>query len=46
MLFSVKGMMSCRQIISSHFYVRLKGTCSLASRALSNTGERTKQRKC
>jgi len=30
------------QIISSRLYVRLKGTCSLAGRALSNTGEKTK----
>ena len=33
-----KGIMISRQIISSHLYLRLKGTCSLASRVLSNTG--------
>jgi len=38
-LLPAKGTMSYKQIISSRFYVRLKGTCSLASRALLNTGE-------
>jgi len=28
-----------RQIISIHFYVRLKGTCSHAGQALLNVGE-------
>jgi len=36
---SAKGIMSSRQINSSHLYLRLKGTCSLAGRALLNTGE-------
>jgi len=31
--------MSYRQVISSCLYVRLKATCSLAGRALLNTGE-------
>jgi len=31
--------MSSRQIISGRLYVRFKGTCSLPSRALLNTGE-------
>jgi len=31
--------MSSRQIISSRLYVRFKGTCSLPSLALLNTGE-------
>jgi len=31
--------MSYRQIISSSLYVRLKGTCLLAGRALLDTGE-------
>jgi len=38
-LFIAKGIVNYRQIISSNHYVRLKGTCSLADRALSNTGE-------
>jgi len=38
-LFSAKGILSYGEIISSRLYVRLKGTCSLASRALLNTGE-------
>jgi len=38
-LFPVKGIMGSTQIISSRLYVRLKGTWSLASRALLNTGE-------
>jgi len=33
------SVMSYRQIISSRLYVRLKGTCSLASWALLNNGE-------
>jgi len=33
-LFPAKGIMSYRQIISSRFYVCLKGTCSLACRSL------------
>jgi len=37
--FLAKGIMSYRQIISIRLYVRLKGTFSLASRALVNTGE-------
>jgi len=35
---------SYRLIISSRFYVRLKGTSSQASRELLSTGEQTKQR--
>jgi len=31
-------LISCQKI-SSRLYVRLKGTCSLAGRALLNTGE-------
>jgi len=31
--------MSSGQIISSQLYFRFKGTCSLPSRALLNTGE-------
>jgi len=34
MLFPANDIMSNRQIISSRLYIRLKGTCSLASRAL------------
>jgi len=34
-LFLAKGIMSYRQIISSHLYVHLKGTCSVAGQALS-----------
>jgi len=34
----VYSIMSHRQTISSCLYVRLKGTCSLAGRALANTG--------
>jgi len=45
-LFPAKGDISFRQIISSRLYVCLKGTCSLASRALLNTGEWTKYLKC
>jgi len=41
-LFPVKGIVSYRQIISIRLYVRLNGTCSLAGRAVSNTGEYTK----
>jgi len=37
--FPTKGIMRNRQIISSHLYVRFKGTCSLTIRALLNTGE-------
>ena len=37
--------MSYSQIISSRFYLCLKGTCTLASRALLNTDEITKTRK-
>ena len=40
-LFPAKGVVSYRQVISSRLYVRLKGPCSLASRALLNTGEST-----
>jgi len=40
-LFLAKGIVSCRQIISSRLYVRLK-VCLLAGRALLNTGEQTK----
>jgi len=36
-LFPAKGIMSCRQVISSRLYIRLKGTCSLAIRELLNT---------
>jgi len=35
----VKGMVSYSRTISSSLYVRLKGTCSLAGRALLNTDE-------
>ena len=35
-LFHAKGIVSYRQIISSRLYVRLRGTCSLAGRALVN----------
>jgi len=35
-LFPAKGIVSYRKIISSCLYVRLKGTYSLASRALSS----------
>jgi len=38
-LFPRKGIVGYRQIISSSLHVLLKGTCSLAGRALSNTGE-------
>jgi len=38
-LFLAKGIASYGQVIPSHLYVRLKGTCSLASQALLNTGE-------
>jgi len=39
-LFPAKGIMTCREIISSPLYVRLKGTFdSLAIRALLNTRE-------
>jgi len=38
-LFPAKGIVGYRQIISSRLYVLLKETCSLAGRALSNTGE-------
>jgi len=38
-LFPAEYIVSYRQIISSRLYVRLKGTCSLVSRALlNNTG--------
>jgi len=35
-LFLAKGIVSYRQIISSSLHIRLKGTCSLADRALLN----------
>jgi len=38
--------MSYRQIISSRLYLGLKGIFSLASEALLNTDEQTKERKC
>jgi len=38
-LFPAKGIEGYRQVISSHLYLRFKGNCSLAGRALSNTGE-------
>jgi len=38
-LFPAKGIISYGHIIYIRLYVRLKGTCSLASRTLSNTGE-------
>jgi len=38
-LVPAKGVASYRQTISSHLCVYLKGTCSLAGLALSNTGE-------
>ena len=37
-LFPRKGIMSYKEIISSRLYVRSKGTCPLASRALLNIG--------
>jgi len=41
-LFPAKDTANYRKTISSHLYVRLKGTGSLASRALLNTTEETK----
>ena len=41
-LFPAKGIVDYRQIVSNRLYVLLKGTCSLADRALSNTGEYAK----
>ena len=41
-LFILFPVMSYRQIISNRFFVRLKGTCLLASRELLNTCEKTK----
>jgi len=38
-LFPAKGMVIYRQIISIRLYVRVKGTCSHAGRALLNTGK-------
>jgi len=38
-LFSAKDIIGTRQLISSRPYVRLKGTCSLASRVLLDIGE-------
>jgi len=38
-IYPAKGIISSWQIISSRLYVHLKGTCSLASRALLDTGE-------
>ena len=37
--YPAKGIVSCRKVISSCLYVHLNGTCSLAGRALLNTGE-------
>jgi len=34
-LFSARGIVSYREIIPSRLYIRLKGTCSLFSRALT-----------
>jgi len=45
-LFPVKRIMSYRHTISSRLYVLSKGTYSLASRALLNTGEWITWRKC
>jgi len=39
-LFSAKGIVSYRQVISTRLYVRLNGTCSPTSRALQNTGNK------
>jgi len=41
-LFPAKGIVGHRRIIFSCLYVRPNKTCSLASRALLNTGEQTK----
>ena len=38
-LFPAKDILSCRQIISNHAYVRLKDTGYFARKALLNTGE-------
>jgi len=38
-LFPATSIMSYRQIVSCRLYLLLKGTCSLASRTLLNTGE-------
>jgi len=38
-LLLAKGVIRCRQIISSRLYVRVKGTCSPTSREFSNNGE-------
>jgi len=37
-LFLGKGILNCRQIISSRFYVRIERTSSLTDRELLNTG--------
>jgi len=39
-LFPAKGIVSYRSVISSRFYVRRNRTCSLASQALYNTGNK------
>jgi len=40
--FPAKGIISYGRIVSSRLYVCLKGTCSLAGRALLSIGEKTK----
>jgi len=41
-LLPTKDITGYEQIIPSRLYVRLKGTCSLAGRAILNTGDQTK----
>jgi len=41
-LFPAKDIVSYRKTISNRLHIRLKGICSLTSRALLNTGESTK----
>jgi len=38
----IRKSLSYRQIISRRLYIRFKRTCSLAGRALLNTGENNK----
>jgi len=38
-LFPAKCIVNYRELISSRLYVRLKGACSFAGRALLNTGQ-------
>jgi len=35
----VKGVVGFREIVSSHLYVRSKGTCSLTNQTVVNTDE-------